>query len=303
MTATLEGKLVIAISSRALFDLDESNRVFAAQGEEAYAAYQLAHEEEPLAPGVAFPLIKRLLDLRHPQSGEALVEIVLVSKNDASTGLRVFNAIEHHGLHITRAAFSRGRPPYKYLRAFGAALFLSAEAEDVKLALANGHASATIYTGSCLAAADEGREVRIAFDGDAVIFSDEAERVYQDGGLELFQQHESEKSDIPLPPGPFAAFLRALNGLQQLYRQSGDKPIRTALVTARNAPAHKRAIKTLRAWGIGVDEAFFLGGLDKAPFLAAFNPHIFFDDQHTYCRPASRVVPTGHVPNGGETGG
>ena len=302
MAVSLEGKLVIAISSRALFDLDESNLVFENEGEAAYTEYQIQHENEALAEGVAFPLIKRLLDLRHPKTNEALVEIILISKNDPNTGLRVFNAIETYGMGITRAAFTRGRTPYKYLQSFGADLFLSANAEDVKLALENGHASAAIYKGSYLEQLDDAGEIRIAFDGDAVLFSDEAERVFQADGLAAFKRHETEKSEEPLGAGPFKSFLAALNNLQKIFADQREKPIRTALVTARDAPAHKRAIKTLRAWGVSVDEAFFLGGLDKAAVLESFRPHIFFDDQQTYCVSASKVVPTGHVPSGVKNG-
>ncbi len=298
MSTTLDGKLVIAISSRALFDLDASNQIFEDDGEDAYTKYQIQHENELLNHGVAFPLIKRLLGLRNPETGENMAEIILISKNDPNTGLRVFNSIEQHGLEITRAAFTRGRSPYKYLKAFKADLFLSANSEDVALALQNGHASATIYAGTYLKKEEDSEEIRIAFDGDAVIFSDEAEKIYQAMGLEEFKKHEAEKSEIPLLPGPFMSFLTALNNVQNAYKDKKKKTIRTALVTARNAPAHKRAIKTLRSWGIRVDEAFFLGGLDKAPILESFNPHIFFDDQHTYCINASKVVPTGHVPSG-----
>ncbi|WP_378957041.1 5'-nucleotidase [Pelosinus sp. sgz500959] len=298
MSFTLDDKLVIAISSRALFDLAESNKIFEEKGEEEYTKYQIEHENELLQYGVAFPLIKKLLELRNPTTQETMVEIVLISKNDPNTGLRVFNSIEKHGLEITRAAFSRGRSPYKYLQAFNTDLFLSANPEDVMLALENGCASATIYEGIYSERNDDLQEIRIAFDGDAVIFSDEAEKIYQDMGLIEFQRNEKEKCEIPLAPGPFKMFLTALNNLQKAYKNEKQKPIRTALVTARNAPAHKRAIKTLRAWGIGVDEAFFLGGLDKAAILESFNPHIFFDDQHTYCLNASKVVPTGHVPSG-----
>lgn len=297
MPTILDDKLVVAISSRALFDLDESNRLFEAEGVEAYSRYQMQHEEETLGSGVAFPLIKRLLGLRYPVTNEPVVEIVLVSKNDPNTGLRVFNSIECYQLDITRAAFTNGRSPYQYLSAFRADLFLSANPEDVRLALENGYASATIYTDLEFADDDNG-EIRIAFDGDAVIFSDEAERVYHEHGLAEFQRHEMENSEIPLPPGPFKPFLEALNKVQSAYRGAMAMPIRTALVTARSAPAHKRAIKTLRSWGVTIDEAFFLGGLDKAPILDKFRPHIFFDDQQTYCLNASRVVPTGHVPSG-----
>ncbi|VBB05284.1 5-nucleotidase [Lucifera butyrica] len=297
MESTRDNRLVVAISSRALFDLDESNGIFETQGLRKYTAYQIEHENETLCPGVAFPLIKRLLALRLPHTDESAVEIILVSKNDPNTGLRVFNSIEHYNLNITRAAFTNGRSPYHYLGALGADLFLSANSEDVRLALDHGYASAAIYTG--LAFVDDNTdEIRIAFDGDAVIFSDEAERVYQEKGLEEFKRHETENCEIPLPPGPFKPFLEALNKVQKAYEGLDHKPIRTALVTARNAPAHKRAVKTLRSWGVGIDEAFFLGGWDKAPILEGFRPHIFFDDQQTYCQNAARFVPTGHVPSG-----
>lgn len=297
MAATLDDKLVVAISSRALFDLDESNRLFETKGVEAYASYQMQHEDEILGHGVAFPLIRRLLALRYPETDEAAVEIVLVSKNDPNTGLRVFNSIEHYRLNITRAAFTNGRSPYQYLSAFKADLFLSANPDDVRLALENGYASATIYTDLQFCDDDSG-EIRIAFDGDAVIFSDEAEKVYQEYGLAEFVKHEVANSDTPLAPGPFKPFLEALNQVQRSYRDASEMPIRTALVTARSAPSHKRAIKTLRAWGVRIDEAFFLGGLDKAPILEKFKPHIFFDDQQTYCQSAAKVAPTGHVPSG-----
>ena len=297
MSVTLDNVVVIAISSRALFDLDESNKVFQEQGLEKYIDYQIAHEEEVLNKGVAFPLIKRLLNIRYPETDENAFEVILVSKNDANTGLRVFNSIEKYNLNITRAAFTNGRTPYTYLSAFNSALFLSAEPSDVNLALQNNHAAATILKGVKFED-DDSDELRIAFDGDAVIFSDESERVFQEKGLNEFKRHEAEKSDIPLGPGPFKAFLESINRIQNAFRFEENKPIRTALVTARNAPSHKRAIKTLRHWGIHIDEAFFLGGLDKVPVLERFKPHIFFDDQLSYCEPASLIIPTGHVPSG-----
>lgn len=316
MPATLDGRLVVAISSRALFDLEESNQIFVNEGVARYTEYQLKNENVPLGPGVAFTLIKRLLQLRYPDTGQEdtgqeVAEVVLVSQNDANTGLRIFNSIEHHGLPITRAAFTRGRPVSPYLTAFKTDLFLSASQPDVAAALKGGHAAARIFSGATPAGWDTGcgsaatdeeaeadSQIRIAFDGDAVLFSDEAEQVYQSGGLEAFAEHEREKADIPLKPGPFKAFLEALTRIQRAFEPTGAMPIRTALVTARNAPAHKRAIKTFRHWGIGVDEAFFLGGLSKSPVLGAFRPHIFFDDQTKYCEAAAKVVPTGHVPVG-----
>lgn len=297
MPESLEDKLVIAISSRALFDLEESNRIFEEEGLENYIRYQIEHEEEPLQHGAAFPLIRRLLALKNPDTGNDAVEVILVSRNDANTGLRVFNSIELHGINITRAAFTCGHSPYVYLPSFKADLFLSVNSDDVSMALKNGHASATLLTGPGYQD-DETEEIRIAFDGDAVLFSDEAEKIYKSRGLEDFTRHEVEKSGIPLPPGPFKGFLEALNRLQTAYQARNERPIRTALVTARKAPSHKRAINTLRAWGVTVDEAFFLGGLSKEPILEKFRPHIFFDDQQTYCLPASKYVPTGHVPSG-----
>lgn len=298
MPNTLDNRLVVAISSRALFELQESHHIYEAEGLAKYVEYQIEHEEDVLAQGVAFPLIRRLLALRYPDSQEPAVEVILVSKNDPNTGLRIFNSIEHYGLGITRAAFTSNRSPYQYLPAFRADLLLSADQDDVRLALEHGYAAATILTGLNFAD-DDTDEIRIAFDGDAVLFSDEAERVYQAEGLAGFLQNEVSKSELPLAPGPFKPFLEAVNRLQLAYQSpSGIKPIRTALVTARNSPSHKRAVKTLRHWGVHVDEAFFLGGLDKVPILQQYRPHIFFDDQRAYCDPASQVVPTGHVPAG-----
>lgn len=297
MAQSLSEKVVIAVSSRALYNLDDSNKVFEEQGIEKFREYQIAHEDELLEPGVAFPLIKKLLDIKYPKTGENAFEVILISKNDANTGLRVFNSIEKHKLNITRAAFTNGNPPYQYLSAFNVALFLSAKDEDVRLALENNYAAATILDGVKFTE-DESTEVRIAFDGDAVLFSDEAEKIFQASGLEEFTKNEVEKSEIPLSPGPFKHFLEAITTIQNAFKDCETKPIRTALVTARSAPAHKRAIKTLRNWGVGVDEAFFLGGLDKVPVLRQFKPHIYFDDQEGYCMPAANVIPTGHVPIG-----
>lgn len=290
---TLAGQLVVAISSRALFDLSESHRVFEEQGVEAYARYQIAREDDPLAPGGAFNLVKKFLALNH--AGRQYVEIILLSRNSADTGLRIFNSIRHYGLAITRAAFTKGEVTSRYVPAFGAHLFLSADAADVRQALADGYAAATIVTSH--AGAPETRELRIAFDGDAVVFSDEAERVYQDQGLDAFQSSELEAANRPLSGGPFKNFLAALHRIQSDYREDAS-PIRTALVTARGAPAHERVIRTLRAWDIRIDEALFLGGLDKGAFLRAFRADIFFDDQESHVESAAQHVPAGHVPHG-----
>ncbi|MCU1732704.1 MULTISPECIES: 5'-nucleotidase [Pseudomonas] len=294
MSKGLGDKLVVAISSRALFDLSESHRLYLAEGVEAYRQYQIEHEDEYLEPGDAFLLVEKLLGL-NAALGQQRVEVILVSRNSADTGLRVFNSIEHYGLGISRAAFAGGRSPYPYLAAFGCHLFLSTDADDVRSALEAGFAAATILSGG--ARRDAITELRIAFDGDAVLFSDESERVYQSGGLEAFQASERQSARDPLRGGPFKPFLAALNQLQQEF-PSGACPIRTALVTARSAPAHERVIRTLREWDIRLDESLFLGGLDKSAFLEAFAADVFFDDQAGHCDRASRVVATGHVPHG-----
>lgn len=294
MSKGLGGKLVLAISSRALFDLSESHRIYESDGVEAYRQYQIEHEEEILVQGDAFPLVEKLLSLNR-QLGQPRVEVILVSRNSADTGLRVFNSIQHYGLGISRAAFVGGRSPYPYLSAFGSHLFLSTHAEDVRSALEAGFAAATILSGGPRRAASN--ELRIAFDGDAVLFSDDSERVYQRGGLEAFQAHEREAARDPLGGGPFKPFLAALNQLQREFPEE-QCPIRTALVTARSAPAHERVIRTLREWNIRLDESLFLGGLDKSGFLEAFAADVFFDDQTGHCEQARDVVATGHVPHG-----
>ncbi|HEX5314830.1 MAG TPA: 5'-nucleotidase [Gammaproteobacteria bacterium] len=285
--------LTIAISSRALFDLEASHRIFVEQGLAAYARYQIAHEDELLQPGVAFALVEKLLRLNDAEHRR--VNVILLSHNSADTGLRIFRAIEHYGLDITQAAFTNGRSPYHYVSPFGADLFLSADPGDVARALAEDMAAATIIPKRVTPAA--GAQLRIAFDGDAVLFSDEAERVFREQGIEAFGESERRAAREPLAGGPFKNFLAALHRIQSDYPIEGS-PIRTALVTARSAPAHERAIRTLREWNIRIDEALFLGGLDKAPFLKTFGADIFFDDQRAHCEVASDLVATGHVPHG-----
>ncbi len=289
------GVLVIGISSRALFDLRESHELFDAKGLEAYSEYQVANEDVYLEPGVAFPLVKKLLALNEDEVDHPGVEVILMSRNSADTGLRIFNTIEHYGLKIERAAFTNGASPYKYMSAFGTDLLLSTNAEDVRKALGKGYAAATILPGS--AASRQSRQLRIAFDGDAVIFSDEAERVYQQHGLDVFADSERKAAKRPLSGGPFKPVLEALHKIQSAYPIT-DNPIRTALITARSAPAHKRVVLTLREWGIRIDEALFLGGRSKGEFLKAFGADIFFDDQQVHTESASAHVATAHVPNG-----
>jgi 5'-nucleotidase len=296
MPRTFENTLVIAISSRALFDLSESHAVYTEQGVDAYCKYQIEHENEALAPGVAFPMVKKFLALNdsvsHSEDGQ-LVEIVLISRNSADTGLRIFNSIEHYGLDITRAAFTGGQSPYRYVKPFGGDLFLSSDPLDVRQALEAGHAAATILPSQVDHSASS--ELRIAFDGDAVLFSDQAEQVFQSQGLDAFSETEKRAANDPLPGGPFKNVLAALHRIQQNLE---NPPVRTALITARSAPAHERVIKTLRAWDIRIDESYFLGGMDKGEFLRSFGADIFFDDQRGHCESARKHVPTGHVPSG-----
>lgn len=287
-------KLVVAISSRALFDLEESHRVFEEEGREAYCNYQIEHEEDVLEPGMAFGLVQKLLALN--DESRQRVEVILLSRNSADTGLRVFNSIAHHDLDIGRAAFTSGDTPYRYVAPFDTNLFLSADPEDVRAALEAGYAAATIVPATPRQTRGEG-PLRIAFDGDAVLFSDDAERVYKEQGLEAFAESETNAANEPLPGGPFKGFLEALYRIQSEYPPD-DCPIRTALVTARGAPAHERVIRTLRAWNIRIDEALFLGGKAKGEFLRAFGADIFFDDQHTHVGAAAEHVAAGHVPHG-----
>ena len=288
-------RLVVAISSRALFDLAESHALFEREGLEAYRGFQMAHENDLLAPGIAFPLVRKLLRLNE-NAEEPRVEVILLSRNSADTGLRIFNSIEHHGLQIARAVFTGGASTSPYVNSFGAQLFLSANPESVAAALAAGIAAATILPSKAPMTASD--QVRIAFDGDAVIFGDESERVSQEQGIEAFHRNEVENADKPLSGGPFRGFLAALHRLQTAFPAGDDSPIRTALVTARSAPAHKRVILTLRSWSVRLDEALFLGGRDKGPFLQAFGADIFFDDSHANVESARQHVATGHVPHG-----
>jgi 5'-nucleotidase len=289
-----DDKLVVAISSRALFDFEEENRIFEGGDAQAYMALQLDRLDQPARPGIAFSLIKKLLAFNDTTAQR--VEVVILSRNDPVSGMRIFRSGHANQIKLERGVFTQGRSPFRYLRPLRAHLFLSANAGDVREALAAGHPAARVLTESVLAGTNYPNEVRIAFDGDAVLFSDEAERVFQDGGLDAFQQHELSKALQPLPDGPFKPFLQALQRLQA----SGTPAmkIRTALVTARSAPAHERAIRTLMHWNIHVDEAMFLGGLPKGEFLREFEPDFFFDDQTRHVDHAALHVPAGHVAGG-----
>ncbi|WP_300454363.1 5'-nucleotidase [Accumulibacter sp.] len=296
MPATLDNQLVVALSARALFDFEEENQVFEAQDDTAYMQLQLSRLDRAAKPGCAFPLVKKLLALN--TAGEQHVEVIIVSRNDPVSGLRVFRSADHHGLGVTRGVFTRGRPAYRYLTPLGANLFLSAHEEDVRNALQAGYPAARVFAQSAIEADRHPHEIRIAFDGDAVLFSDEAERVYQSQGLPAFTEHERSKAFQPLPPGPFKPLLDAIHKLQLATATDSPIKIRTALVTARSAPAHERAIRTLMGWNISVDEAMFLGGLEKGPFLKEFEPDFFFDDQTRHCQSAAFAGPVGHVVSG-----
>jgi 5'-nucleotidase len=290
--------LTVAVTSRALFDLEESHRLFEGEGVEAYSAYQRHHEDDVLAPGIAFPVVRKLLALNIGAPADTpRVEVILLSRNSADTGLRIFNSIQHHGLAIVRAVFTSGEPTWPYIRPFGADLFLSANPESVRRSLEHGIAAATILPAQAHRQRHE-HQLRIAFDGDAVIFSDESERISREQGVEAFSRHERARAREPLSGGPFRGFLSALHQLQQAFPADERSPIRTALVTARSAPAHERVIRTLREWGVRLDEALFLGGRHKGPFLDAFGADIFFDDSQHNIDSAVQHVAAGHVPHG-----
>ncbi len=296
-TSDTEPRLVIAISSRALFDLNESNQIYEQQGVEPYRAYQIAHEDQTLEPGDAFQLVRKLLHINQLLEYKR-VEVVLLSRNTADTGLRIMNSIKAHALGIDRCVFCGGSSPHRYAAAFGCHLFLSIHDEDVELALRSGLAAARLLRSK--SSDSTNAQLRIAFDGDSVLFSDDAERVHRQDGLDEFLRKEEQQAHQPLSGGPFKPFLTELHALQQEFEQRGDvaAPIRTALVTARSAPAHERVVRTLRAWRIRLDEALFLGGKDKGPFLEAFAADVYFDDHPEVCHEASKHVATGHVRHG-----
>ena len=298
MSTSLDGKLVVAISSRALFDFEEENLVFEQSDDRAYMALQLQRLDTPAKPGVAFSLVKKLLAFNQtpPDAATQRVEVVILSRNDPVSGMRVFRSAQHYGLLIERGSFTRGQPPWRYLKPLHANLFLSTHLSDVRAALDAGVPAAQVYPQSAHASDAYPGEVRIAFDGDAVLFSDEAERVYQAEGLRAFQKHEQDKVLQPLLAGPFKPLLDALKRLQK--ESTPSMRLRTALVTARSAPAHERAIRTLMDWNIEVDDAMFLGGLPKGEFLREFEPDFFFDDQTGHVASASMHVPSGHVVSG-----
>ncbi|MET9632062.1 5'-nucleotidase [Lentzea sp. NPDC006480] len=286
MAPSLENLLVVGVASSALFDLTASDAVFAAEGEQAYRAHQEAHLDEPFGPGVAFPFIRRLLRLN---SLGPLVEVIVLSRNSPDTGLRILRSAQHHSLPITRAIFTEGRAPHEFMPALNMSLFLSANEADVRRATAAGLPAGQVLKSSFRD--DDDPALRIAFDFDGVLADDASERIYQSGGLDQFQQHEALNVVTPLDPGPLRDFLAGINRIQRVARDQ----VRVSVVTARSAPAHERAINSLKAWGLTVNDAFFLGGLRKAPILDVLRPHIFFDDQRGHL---IQTVPCVHIPFG-----
>lgn len=294
MPVTLEGQLVVAISSRALFDFEEENLLFESSDDRGYMRLQAERLDIPAQPGVAFSMVRKLLAFNSDATRR--VEVVILSRNDPVSGMRVFRSCQKYGLPIQRGVFTRGGSPWRYLKPLAANLFLSANEADVRSALDAGVPAARVLPHAARASEAHPHEVRIAFDGDAVLFSDEAEQVYQAAGLDAFQAHERARASSPLPAGPFKPLLEALHRLQS--EGTAQMRLRTALVTARSAPAHERAVRTLMGWNIEVDEAMFLGGLPKGEFLREFEPDFFFDDQTGHVESAAPHVPAGHVAAG-----
>lgn len=302
MAYDLENRLVIGVSSRALFDLTAENEIFQSQGVDAYCRYQVEHEKELLKPGNGFKLVEALLNINNLPGQEGRVEVIIMSHNSPDTSLRVFNSIAHYGLSISRAVLASGASLTPYLEAFNTDLYLSADEADVQSAINCGIAAGIICCDEIRMPGkqEEISQIRIAFDGDAVLFSDESEQIYREKGLEAFEENERLQAENPLKQGPFAKFLKTISDIQKEFAPE-QAPIRTALVTARSAPAHERVIRTLRAWNVRIDEAFFLGGISKTEVLRAFGAHIFFDDQAVHTQPASEVVPSARVPYKQET--
>ena len=292
---------IITVSSRSLFELEDSNHIFETKGEAAFEKYQLENENVPLKPGAAYPFVKKILEInqRLPE-GARPFEVILLSRNSPETGLRVFNTVEQLGLNIYRAVFTSGTSPSRYLKAIGVDLMLSSNPDEVRKAIEQGVAAATLVPHAPDPQDENSNsQIRIAFDGDAVLFDDEAEKVHASGGLDSFRLHEVEHAHRPMAAGPFRGFLEVIHELQKHFPTKDQCPVRTALVTARSMPTHKRAILTLRSWGVRVDEGMFLGGKNKGPFLEAFGADLFLDDSKHNIENAMTVkVPSGHVPFG-----
>ncbi|MGW9159154.1 5'-nucleotidase [Microbacterium sp. NPDC055665] len=303
MPFPLDDLLVVGIASSALFDLEESDAVFRQHGEESYRQYQQERLDDEFSPGVAFPFIRRLLSLNElSEDGRQLVEVIVLSRNDPDTGLRVMRSIASHGLNITRAVFMQGRSPYVYMGALNMSLLLSASAEDVRTALDAGYAAGQVLGSP--AADPDGVDLRVAFDFDGVLADDSSEQVMQSEDLAAFHANEVENVDVPMPEGRLLPFLRGINRIQEIEERllandpDYNRRVHVAIVTARNAPSHERVVKTLKSWDVRVNDAFFLGGIEKARVLRVLRPHIFFDDQLGHLASAADEVPSVHVPFG-----
>ncbi len=304
MPYPIERKLVVAVTSRAVFDMEEANRIFDEQGTEKYREHQMGRLDKPLAPGVAFPFIRRLLRLNELYAEQEPVEVVVLSRSDPASGRRFFRSCQHHKLNITRGAFLSGKSPYPYIQSFNATIFLSANESDVLGAIRTGLPAGLVLPSR---ATDDGadHELRIAFDFDGVLADDEAEAIYRESeDLDLFRQSELKRAAQPHNPGPLKDLFTKIGFFQKLEvkrsrEQLGYKPaVRIAIVTARNAPANERVITTLEAWGMSATETFFMGGVEKKRVLEILKPHIFFDDQLTHLAPAAEMIPSVFVPFG-----
>lgn len=304
MPYDLSERLVIGLASSALFDLQESDDVFRNKGEEVYRQYQRAKQHNPLPKGAAFPFIKKLLSINEINPEDPPIEVILLSRNDPDTGLRVMNSIKGYGLGITRALFLQGRDPHKYINALSIDLFLSANEIDVKQAIHAGYPAGQVLSSHIEDDIISDTELRIALDFDGVIIDDEAEKIYASQGIKKFHQHEADHANEAHNPGPLTSFLKKLAIVQTQEKNFSEsagcyKPkLRISIVTARNAPSHERVINTMREWGITVNEAFFLGGIEKRKVLEILNPHIFFDDQKIHLDPATEILPSVHIPFG-----
>lgn len=303
MAYDLQNRLVIGVSARTLFHLEKENSIFEQKGVKAYCDYQISHEKDILEPGPGFQLIKALLrwgsaSEKEEQKNSVMTEVIIMSRNSPDASLRIFNSIRHYGLHITRAVLTGGASPVPYLKALHTDLFLSANEEDVRSAAQCSVAAGLICVdGRTSYPMEEIRQIRMAFDGDSVLFSGDSEKIFQEKGLQAFEENERLQAESPLREGPFARLLRKITVLQQSLQEGGEQPFYTALVTSRSAPAHERVIRTLRSWGICTDEVFFLGGIEKKEILKAFGAHVFFDDQAVHTGPASQVVFSVKVPD------
>ncbi|MDP0561125.1 MAG: 5'-nucleotidase [Candidatus Endonucleobacter sp. (ex Gigantidas childressi)] len=303
MEHPIHKKLVIGVASSALFDLSESDKVFNEDGEDKYRKYQRENIDNTLEKGVAFPFIKRFLSLNKTFEDRDPVEVVLLSRNDPDTGLRVFRSINKHNLDISRAAFMAGHSPYAFIPAFNVSLFLSANMEDVKKAIEAGY-PAGIVMPSEIKDDDNDTKLKVAFDFDGVIADDESETVFKKSNLAGFQDHEKENVHIPHKTGPLADLFKKLSFLQKLERKkqcdnsSYQRVLRISIVTARSAPAHERVVTTLNQWGVSADDTFFLGGMKKNRILEILKPHMFFDDQLIHLEPSDSGIPMVHIPFG-----